>query len=66
MPLGHGQDGAPNALIGSTTAEVSVHGRRDFLLSWLRIFTQEGRRTHDLSRLAVTALRDLFPDPRQL
>ena len=49
--------------IGSTAAEISVHGFVDLLVGRLRMFHEQRRGGHDLSSLAIPALRhvDFFP-----
>ena len=45
------------AYIGSAAAEISVHGGVDLLIGRLRMFHEQRRGGHDLSSLAIPALR---------
>src|SRR5688572_11288749 len=53
----------PDALIGSATADVAVHGGVDIGVGWFWFARQESGGSHDLAGLAVSALRHLFRDP---
>src|SRR6516165_2758933 len=53
-------DGTLNPLIGSTAADIGRHERGNLLLAWVRCFREQGGGRHDLSALAVAALRNLF------
>src|ERR1035437_9302089 len=55
-------DGAANAWIGAAAANLAKIAV-DVGVSWLRMFLQERRRRHDLSRLAVAALRHILGEP---
>src|SRR5437667_10957644 len=63
--LGGPMDGGPNALICAAAANVR-HRLIDVSIGGVRLLGEQGRRGHDLSRLAVTALRHVFRDPRTL
>src|SRR3979411_3048431 len=47
-----------NALVGSAAANVARHSRVDILIARILVFFQQGDSLHDLSSLAVAALRD--------
>src|SRR6185437_2769189 len=59
-------DGADDAHIRAAAADMAVHRIDDLLPAGLGRLLEEGRRLHDLARLAVAALRDLLGDPRLL
>src|SRR5271166_915414 len=59
-------DGLADADIGHASAEVACHHGVDVLIARSREVLQEGRRLHDLPRLAVAALRNLKLDPGPL
>src|SRR6202044_1216756 len=50
-------DRPANANVGSTTAEIACHGGIDVLIVRMGIAVQQRRGRHDLSGLAITALR---------
>src|ERR1700719_1640837 len=56
-------DCPPNPVISSAATDVARHRLRDLLIGGLRRLCQENRRSHDLPRLTITALRDLLLDP---
>jgi hypothetical protein len=56
-------DGNTDPLISAATADIALHGRINFLIGWVRIMAEQGGRGHDLSGVAIAALRDLFFDP---
>src|SRR3982074_48079 len=56
----------PNADVGSAAGEGSVHGGVDILISRLMSLSQERRRGHHLSRLAVATLRHVKIRPCKL
>src|SRR5262249_39669573 len=49
--------------IGSAPAQITFHRLIDVGVRRVRLASQKGRRGHDLSRLAVTALRHIDFDP---
>ncbi len=59
-------DGFANAFIRAATAEVAVHGLRDLIVAGVRSLGQQCGCGHDLSGLAIAALRDFFVDPSLL
>src|SRR5205807_9593391 len=59
-------DGRDDAVVGAAAADVAVHVLDDLLARGLRIRGEELGGFHDLSRLAVAALRHLLRDPRLL
>src|SRR6185437_2120794 len=59
-------NGAADPLVGATAANVAVHRRVDLLASGPWVRREQGRRLHDLSRLAVSTLRHLLRYPRPL
>src|SRR5262245_55213687 len=59
-------DRGTDSLIRPAAAEYVAHGRVDLRICWPGIFLQQGRRVHDLTGLAVAALRDAFLNPRLL
>ena len=59
-------DGGENAVIGSAAADISIHVFDDLLPGRLRRLRKQFRRRHDLSGLAVPALRHLLLDPGHL
>src|SRR5262249_47821188 len=59
-------DRAPDPLVGTAAADVAVHGGIDLGVGGVRRFCQQRRRRHDLSRLTVTALRNLLGGPSLL
>ena len=56
----------PNSLISAASAEIPVHRLRDLLVAGIRCFRKKRGRRHDLSGLAVAALRNFFGNPRFL
>jgi hypothetical protein len=57
-------DGATDARVRAATADVASHGLVNFRVGRLRFADEQGCRRHNLPGLAVTALRNLFGDPR--
>lgn len=57
---------ALNARVGATTADVAAHRGGDFRIGRRRVFGEQRDGRHDLARLAITALRNLFLNPRSL
>jgi hypothetical protein len=51
------------ALIGSTAAEIPLHGGFDFGISRLRGALEESGRTHQLACLTIPALRHIMLQP---
>src|SRR6266540_5611738 len=58
-------DRGPDALVSPAATDVRHRGI-DLGISRLRFLAQQRRRRHDLSRLAVAALRHVLGDPRLL
>src|SRR6185503_18450121 len=56
-------DGRPNALVGAAAADVSCHASVNVFIAGLRLVLEQGNGLHDLSGLAVAALRDVKLDP---
>src|SRR5436190_18610728 len=56
-------DGFTDLLIGAAAADVAAHGFIDVGISGTRFLCQKRCRRHDLSRLAVAALRNIDFDP---
>src|SRR5215471_13192344 len=54
---------APDAIVGTTSADVPTHGLGDLVVGWMGILRQQRRRRHDLSRLTVAALWNILGDP---
>src|ERR1700756_2652099 len=52
-----------NALIGAAAANVAAHEVVDVLIRRSGFLGQQSHGGHDLSRLAIAALRDVFCDP---
>src|ERR1700682_23910 len=59
-------DGLADAHVGHTSTETPGHYRVDVLVGWIGVVLQQGGGLHDLSRLAVAALRNLQFDPGDL
>src|SRR5581483_4749325 len=59
-------DGATNAIVGATAAEVSSHGLGDFIVRRIRVLGEKGCGGHDLTGLTIATLRNIFCDPRLL
>src|SRR5579859_1659528 len=59
-------DGFANALIGAATADVAAHEIVDIGIAGIGLFFEQGHRGHDLSGLAIAALRNVFGDPSLL
>ena len=55
-----------DARVGSAAAEISRHGVINVGIRWVCVHGEQRRGAHHLSRLAVTALRDLHLEPRAL
>jgi hypothetical protein len=56
-------DGAPDAGISGTTADVARHGSINVGIARIRVAAQKGCSTHDLASLTVTALGYVFVYP---
>src|SRR5438034_1135347 len=56
-------NGATDALIRSTAADIARHADVDVIVGWPRPFAEQHRRGHDLSGLTITALRHVLLDP---
>src|SRR5688572_27907711 len=56
-------DGFGDAMVGAAAADVAVHVGDDLLARRLRVRREQLRRLHDLSRLAIAALRHFLGDP---
>ncbi len=56
-------DRSADADIGGATADVAVHGEIDIAITRLGVDLQQRHRAHDLSGLAVSALRNIVTDP---
>src|SRR4051812_33423513 len=54
---------ASNARVGSAATDIAPHADIDFFISGIRPFPEQHRRSHDLSRLAIAALRHILADP---
>src|ERR1700730_7510771 len=65
-PSGGGPNCRMNALIATAPTEVAGHGAVDLSVTRRRLLRQKGRGLHDLSRLAVAALRHAEVSPRHL
>jgi hypothetical protein len=52
-------DGSTDAQIGTTPAKVTLHRGINVCIAWFFIVAEQGHGTHDLSALAVAALRHL-------
>src|SRR5271154_1414542 len=59
-------DGSADALVGAATADVSAHEVVDVGVGRLRLFCEQRDCGHNLSRLAVAALGNVFFDPGYL
>src|SRR5438067_1935961 len=59
-------DSATNAIVGTTAAEVSGHGLGDFIVGRIRVLGKKRCSGHDLTRLAIATLRNIFCDPSLL
>src|SRR2546427_13173701 len=64
-PLCRAMDGGADALVGAAAADVG-HRRVDVGVAGPRLLRQQRRGRHDLTRLTVPALRDVFRDPGAL
>ena len=53
-------------MVGAAAAEVTIHGGFNFLQGGVWIFFEEGRGRHDLTGLAISALRNVHFIPSQL
>ena len=53
----------PDAHVGSAPAKIAVHGFVDLFVGRLGMFREQCRSRHDLSRLAVAALRNVYIPP---
>src|ERR1700733_368311 len=59
-------DGRDNALIATAPADVAFHRFADLIVGWLLVAGQQRRRRHDLTSLAIAALRHTEFAPRLL
>src|SRR2546430_4689422 len=59
-------NGAPDALIGAAAADVSRHRFVDVFIGGPWFFAQQHGSAHQLSRLAIAALRHVFGNPSAL
>ena len=59
-------DRSPNPRIRSATANVARHRLVNIFIGRLRLIAQQHRRAHQLSRLAIAALRNILFQPRAL
>ena len=55
-----------NTGIGSAAAQIAAHGLIDIRVGWIRLPREKRSGGHDLSGLAVPALRHINFDPRTL
>src|SRR6266446_6477071 len=62
-PLGGALDRAPDTQVGRAAAQVARHGGVDVRVGRLGVLGEERGGLHDLTRLAIAALGDLFGDP---
>ena len=60
------QNRALNSRVRHAAAKVAVHVRDNFCFGRVGVFSQQHRGLHDLPRLTVAALRNLFGDPSAL
>ncbi len=59
-------DRLPDAHVSATAAEIAVHGFVDVAVGGTRMFCKQSGSRHNLSSLAVSALRNIDLAPRQL
>ena len=52
-----------NSFIGSAATKITVHGFGDLRVGWIRRLREQSGSGHNLSGLAIAALRNLFGDP---
>ena len=52
-----------NAEVGGASADIAGHRIINVCICWVSVLRKERRGRHDLPRLTVAALRDLFGDP---
>src|SRR5438067_1053886 len=64
--LGGLMDGAADTHVGRAAADVAGHGGVDIRVARMRIRRQQRGRRHELTALAVTALRHIQGNPRLL
>src|SRR5215469_7760548 len=64
--LGCAVDGLADALVRAAAADVAAHDFIDIGIARLGLFRQQGRRRHDLPRLAIAALWNVQLRPRFL
>src|SRR6478609_10293884 len=55
--------GAPYAVIGAAAADVAGHCLSNLVVRWVGRLAQQRGRSHNLPRLAISALRDLLGNP---
>src|SRR5206468_4504246 len=63
---GRAMNGAADALICSAPADIPRHRSIDVRVGGLRLFCEQGGGRHQLSRLAIAALRPLLGNPGNL
>src|SRR5450830_330104 len=56
-------DGGTNAVIGAAAANIAAHGVFDVCVARIFVCAQQGCGAHQLSRLAIAALRHIVRDP---
>src|SRR5215472_12341291 len=59
-------DRAPDSLVGTTAADVAAHCLVDIRVGGVEVLAKQRCRAHDLTGLAIPALRNLFHNPGQL
>src|SRR5260370_12873666 len=59
-------DGLADSLVGAAAADVAAHGIVDVGVGGLGFFREQRDRGHNLARLAIAALRNLFLHPALL
>jgi hypothetical protein len=59
-------NGSDNPVIGAAAADIPVHVADDLIAGRFGVFSQQFRRLHDLTGLAISTLGHLFGDPRLL
>jgi hypothetical protein len=55
--------GSTDALVCAASAEHLTHRLIDLIIGWVYLLLQKRDGSHDLARLAVAALGNLFLDP---
>src|SRR5262249_32442919 len=59
-------DRAPDSLVGATAADVAAHCLVDIRVGRVEVLAKQRCRAHDLTGLAIAALRNLLHNPGQL